>query len=66
MTDAIKELTLSDLKKLIDHHIDRQPKLPCRVDEMTPREHQIFRDHVAYHNGFLGYLQQRLARVEER
>jgi len=66
MTDAGGELTLADLKKLIDRHVDRQPKLPCGVDEMTPREHQIFKDHVACHNGFLGYLQQRLARVEER
>jgi len=48
------------MKEWIDRHLERQPKLPCRVDEMTPREQQIYKEHVAYHTGFLLYLQQRL------
>jgi len=53
--------TAEDLKGWLDRHLERQPKLPCRVADMTPREQQIHRDHVAYHTGFLLYLQQRLA-----
>lgn len=54
-------LTLAELKEWIDRHLDRQAMLPCKVEEMTPREHRIHKEHVAYHTGFLLYLQQRLA-----
>lgn len=46
----------------IDRHVAKGPMLPCRVDEMSPREYEIFKV-ASYYLGFLQYLRTRLPRV---
>lgn len=52
-------LNVDQVKNICARHLDRVQTLPCRVDEMTPREFQIF-EIVAYHNGFLQFLRDAL------
>ncbi len=44
----------------IQRHLDRSNRLPCRVDEMTPREFEIF-NLLAGDRGLLIYLQSELS-----
>ncbi len=46
--------------KLIRQQLGRVNKLPCRVDEMTPREFEIFKL-LASHTGFLQFLEGELS-----
>ena len=34
-------MTPDRIKSVIDHHLAGNKELPCRVDEMTPREFEI-------------------------
>jgi hypothetical protein len=54
-TEATPELIAS----WIDRHSAKAPMLPCRVDEMTEREAEIFKV-AAYHLGFIQFLRTAL------
>lgn len=56
-------MTPSKIKELIGNHLDKGEHLPCRVDEMTPREFEIFRL-LAERTGFLMYLRDAIADSE--
>jgi len=47
----------------IDSHSAKAPLLPCRVDEMTEREAEIFKV-AAYHLGFIKFLRSALSMPE--
>lgn len=47
------------LAEYIDKHLKKHNKMPCRVNEMTPREHELFKM-LAAHNGLLMFLAEYL------
>jgi hypothetical protein len=53
------EATPEQIAGWIDRHSAKAPLLPCRVDEMTEREAEIFKV-AAYHLGFIQYLRSTL------
>lgn len=53
------QATPEQIAKWIDRHSARAPLPPCRVDEMTEREVEIF-NVVAYHLGFINFLRSTL------
>lgn len=58
--DAVKtEATTEQIAGWIDRHFAKAPLLPCRVDEMTEREAEIFKV-AAYHLGFIQFLRTTL------
>lgn len=54
-TEATPEL----IAEWIDRHLAKKMLLPCRVDEMTEREAEIFKV-AAYHLGFIQFLRTTL------
>jgi hypothetical protein len=55
-------ITISDLKQWVAAHRAKISKLPCRVDEMTPRENELF-NMLAAERGFIVFLQEKLNQV---
>jgi hypothetical protein len=53
------EATPEQIAGWIDRHSAKAPFLPCRVDEMTEREAEIF-NVAAYHLGFIQFLRTTL------
>jgi hypothetical protein len=63
--DGVAEMTeqapsLETILAWCEKHIADGGKLPCRVDEMTPREYAIFNDHAARSLGFVVFLRDHL------
>lgn len=62
-------LQIDDLYRITKKKLDGSPRLPCRIDEMTPREYAIF-ETTAYYVGFLkwlnGYLFQETVRYNTK
>jgi hypothetical protein len=53
------EATPEQIADWIDRHFAKPMLLPCRVDEMTEREAEIFKV-AAYHLGFIQFLRTAL------
>jgi hypothetical protein len=58
------EATLEKIAEWIDRSAAKAPMLPCRVDEMTEREFEIFKV-AAYHLGFIQFLRSTLPYSEK-
>ncbi len=58
------ETTPEQIAGWIARHSAKAPLLPCRVDEMTEREAEIFKV-AAYHLGFIQFLRTTLPTCEK-
>jgi hypothetical protein len=57
------EATPEQIADWIDRHFAKPMLLPCRVDEMTEREAEIFKV-AAYHIGFIQFLRTTLPTIK--